>query len=209
MAELRSSKPPSHTAPHIWQPGAENTQPGPDRNQQPSAEDWIDSYWNRERIASVLLSVCAKLIGLHFYIRFKISYVLPELQVCKRWKHENELKNATNHIGIVDAAPRVSWKTIILPSYYHSHHQISQPNLIPSAPSSSQQPPSHKYLNCPPFVSTPIIPSLHTSHFTGIHFINTSHLCICIMQLSRFIFFSSLVVYFPAPGTSGLTIFYL
>ena len=84
----------------------------------------------------------------------------------KRWKYENELKNATNHIGIVDAAPRVSWKTIILPSYYHSHHQISQPNLIPSAPSSSQQPPSHKYLNCPPLVSTPIIPSLHTSHFT-------------------------------------------
>ena len=80
-------------------------------------------------------------------------------------------KWATNHIGIVDAAPRVSWKTIILPSYYHSHHQISQPNLIPSAPSSSQQPPSHKYLNCPPFVSTAIIHSLHTSHFTGIHFI--------------------------------------
>ena len=163
MAELRSSKPPSHTAPHIWQPGQKIHQPGMDRNQQPGAEDWIDSYWNREQIASVILSVCAKLIGLHFYIRFKISYVLPELQVGKRWKYENELKNATNHIGLVDAAPRVSWKTIILPSYYHSHHQISQPNLIPSAPSSSQQPPSHKYLNCPPFVSTPIIPSLHTS----------------------------------------------
>ena len=122
----------------------------------------------------------------------------------KRWKYENELKNATNHIGIVDAAPRVSWKTIILPSYYHSHHQISQPNLIPSAPSSSQQPPSHKYLNCPPFVSTPIIPSPHTSHFAWIHFINTSHLCICIMQLSRFIFFRS---YFPVLAPQDLPFF--
>ena len=113
------------------------------------------------------------------------------------------MKNATNHIGIVGAAPRVSWKTIILPSYYHSHHQISQPNLIPSAPSSSQQPPSHKYLNCPPFVSTEIILSLHTSHFTGIHFINT-HFSLRHAFL-KIHFLSKLGIAFLAPATSGFT----